>query len=193
LIFFTKKVLIDNTVNHQTNNNKMIDKKVEISLLTNNKKGILSSIMMRGSSVGLMYQNHHLEKLDDQQSRMKITFEGRLNCSQEDLIDSIESHSDIKTIEDISFGNSMNINTSTSLNSGSRFTILRAGYVITPEALKIAEDRLTENLGPSALVLVQEAATKTKHIGDLYVLLSKYLKGKAQKDFLGLVSDLPSE
>ena len=171
----------------------MTDKKVELSLLTTNRAGILSSIMMRGSNVGLMYQNHHLEKLDEQQSRMKITFEGRLNCSQEDLIESIESHSDINAIENISFGKSKNINSSTSLNSGSRFTILRAGYVITPEALKIAEDKLAESLGPStALKLVQEAELKTKHIGDLYISLSKYLRGQAQKDLLALVSDLPT-
>jgi len=171
----------------------MTDKKVELSLLTTNKKGILSSVMMRGSNVGLMYKNHRLEKLDDQQSRMKITFEGRLNCSQEDLINSIESHSDINIIENISIDNSMNINTNTSLNSGSRFTILRAGYVITPEALKIAEDKLTESIGPSALILVQEAATKTKHIGDLYILLSKYLRGKAKTEFLALVTDLKQD
>lgn len=171
----------------------MTDKKVEISLLTTNKSGILSSVMMRGSDVGLMYQNHQLEKLDDQQSRMTITFEGRLNCSQEDLIDSIESHSDINTIENISIDNSVSINTSTSLNSGSPFTILRAGYVITPEALKIAEDRLIESVGPSALILVQEAATKTKHIGDLYILLSSYLKGEAKDEFLALVSDLSTD
>lgn len=171
----------------------MTDKKVEMSLLTTNRAGILSSIMMQGSNVGLMYQKHQLEKLDDQQSRMKITFEGRLNCSQDDLIDAISSHSDINIIENISIGNSMNVNSSTSLNSGSRFTILRAGYVITPEAIKIAENKLSEVLGPAAPILVQAAAAKTKHIGDFYLLLSKHLKGKARENFLGLVSDLPSD
>lgn len=171
----------------------MTDKKVEMSLLTSNRSGILSSIMMQGSNVGLLYQKHHLEKLDDQQSRMKITFEGNLNCSQDDLINAIESHSDIKSIENFSIDNSLSINTSTSLNSGSRFTILRAGYVITPEAIKIAEDRLTQILGPAAPVLVQAAAKKTKHIGDFYLLLSKDLRGTARKNFLALVSDLKSD
>ena len=171
----------------------MTDKKVEISLLTNNKSGILSSIMMQGSNVGLLYQKHHLEKLDDQMSRMRITFEGRLNCSQEDLIHAIESHSNIKAIENFSIDNSCNTNTRSSLNSGSRFTILRAGYVITPEAIQIAEDRLTEVLGPGAPVLVQAAAKKTKHIGDFYLLLSKDLKGAARTNFLALVSDLKTD
>ena len=171
----------------------MTDKKVEMSLLTTNKAGILSSIMMKGSSVGLLYQNHRLEKLDDQQSRMKITFEGHLNCSQNDLIDAIESHADIKSIENFSISNSLNINTSTSLSSGSRFTILRAGYVITPEAIQIAEDRLTSSIGPAAKIFVEAAAKKTKHIGDFYILLSKHLKGNARNEFLALVSDLPSK
>ncbi len=168
----------------------MTDKKVEFSLLTTNRKGILSSIMMKGSNVGLLYQKHHLEKLDDQQSRMKITFEGHLNCSQDDLINAIESHSDVKSIEDFSIGNSSNVNTRSSLDSGSRFTILRAGYVITPEAIKIAEDQMTQSIGPAASVYVDAAAKKTKHIGDFYLLLSKHLKGQARKNFLALVSDL---
>jgi len=171
----------------------MTDKKVELSLLTTNRAGILSSIMMKGSNVGLLYQKHHLEKLDDQQSRMKITFEGRLNCSQDDLINSIESHHDINSIEDFSIDNSINVNTRTSLNSGSRFTILRAGYVITPEAIQIAEDRMKKVLGPGASVLVRSAAKKTKHIGDFYLLLSKNLKGESRKNFLALVSDLKTD
>lgn len=171
----------------------MTDKKVELSLLTTNRKGILSSIMMKGSNVGLLYQKHHLEKLDDQKSRIKITFEGHLNCSQDDLISVIESHADVKSIEDFSIGNSLNVNTRNSLDSGSRFTILRAGYVITPEAIKIAEDQMTQCIGPVASVFVESAVKKTKHIGDFYLLLSKHLKGEARKNFLALVSDLKTD
>lgn len=171
----------------------MSDKRIEMALLTTNKRGNLSSIMMLGNKHGLMYQKHHLVKIDDTQSRMTITFEGSLNCSNDELIDAIITHENISSIENISIDNSANINTNTSLNSGSDYTILRAGYVITPEAIKIAENRLSESLGPAAPILVQSAVAKTKHIGDLYLLLSKELRGEARKKFLALVSDLPPE
>ena len=171
----------------------MSDKRIEMSLLMSNKSGVLSSVMKQGTSHGLMYQEHHLEKLDEAQSRIKITFEGSLNCPQDELVDSIESISAIELIEDISINESSVANFSETINKGTPHTILRAHYVITPEALQIAEDRLTAVLGSIAPYMVEKAAKQTKHIGDLFLLLSKELKGEHRDKFLSLVKDLNTE
>ena len=96
----------------------MSAKKIEMSLLLSNKSGVLSSVMKQGTSHGLMYQKHHLEKLDETQSRIKISFEGCLTCPQDELISSIESIPAIQLIEDISINDSDIANLSETLNKG---------------------------------------------------------------------------
>lgn len=172
----------------------MTNKKIEMSLLISNKPGILAAIMMQGNNLGLMYQKHQLVKLDNDQSRMTIIFEGPLNHSKEVLIEAIEYHTDNCSVDSISITDSLNPNTNpntnSSLTSEARFAILRAHYVITPESLQVAEDKLTEKLGPVAVKLVQSAAAKTKHIGDLFLLLAEELEVEERNEFLSLVTDL---
>jgi len=67
---------------------------------------------------------------------------------------------------------------------------LQAFSVITPESLQIAEEALVDILGPVAPLVVSSAASETKHIGDLFVLLSKELEGQERKNFLSLVDGL---
>jgi len=38
--------------------------KVEITLLDSNKSGVLSSLMVKGGSLGLIYRRQHTEKLN---------------------------------------------------------------------------------------------------------------------------------
>lgn len=54
----------------------------------------------------------------------------------------------------------------------------------------MAEDILFDLLGPVAPILVSSAASKTKHIGDLYLLLSNELEGTDKEEFLSLVDHL---
>ena len=171
----------------------MANKKVEISLLTSNKSGILASIMRQSNSLGLIYQKHQLVKVDTNLSRMDITFDGDLNCSVDEFTDSMTSHPVIHNVVNINIDNSENAEINSNLESGSPFTILRAHYVITPESLKIAEDNLAEYIGAAAATLVEEEAKNTKHIGDLYLQLSKHLDEKERDSFLSLVSNLKSD
>jgi len=62
--------------------------------------------------------------------------------------------------------------------------------IITPESLQIAEDKLSKSLGPVATFLIQSAAEKTKHIGDLFLMLSEELNGSEKTEFLGLVNGI---
>ena len=72
----------------------------------------------------------------------------------------------------------------------SGYAKLRAHYIITPESLEVAVKKLSDALGSDATLLVKTAALKTKHIGDLFLLLSESLEGEKRKSFLSLVSDM---
>ena len=67
---------------------------------------------------------------------------------------------------------------------------LRAHDLITQESLQIAEHKLSNILGPAAPLLIQAATKKTKHIGDLFLMLSNELEGKERSEFLGLVNGI---
>ena len=141
----------------------MTNKKVEITFLSSNKSGTLSAVMLRANGLGLFYQKHQLDKIDESLSRIVITFDGDLNCSVDELTKSIESHDDIYNVENINIANSKNADISSNLESGSPFTILRAHYVITPESLKIAEDN-NMSLAKMSLAFVNERPFLTSNI-----------------------------
>ena len=52
---------------------------------------------------------------------------------------------------------------------------------------------MTAVLGSIAPYMVEKAAEQTKHIGDLFLLLSKELKGEHREKFLALVTDLKTD
>lgn len=182
----------------------MSKSKVEMTLLTSNKSGILSSIMIKGGKVGLMYRRNNTEKLDDDNSRMVVNFEGALSCSKGEFIDEMESHPEIHLVESLSLGDTEGgMSTSASMVSDTPEPILstktpvntsqaklNAHDIISPESLQIAEEKLVSVLGPVAPMLIKSAVSKTKHIGDLYVLLAEELDGQEKADFLSLVSGL---
>lgn len=178
----------------------MSTKQLTMSLLVSDRSGVRSSIMLLGRDLGLMYRTCQLEKLSDNRSKMHVTFNGHLNCSKADLINTMESHPNIYSVVDISddYFDAEAAQTSEiladSLSSDTSPTPsvshLQAFSVITPESLQIAEEALVDILGPVAPLVVSSAASETKHIGDLFVLLSKELEGQERRNFLSLVDGL---
>ena len=183
----------------------MSDEKVEITLLTTNKTGILAKIMMTSAKHGLMVFKNHSDKIDENSSRFSIIFNGTIKTSPDELTQALEAVPDILSVESISANQAANPiqadvsepqNNSTtpeaqSTTPTSQSTDLRAIDVISPEALKIAEDKLSNIIGPVAPMLVESAASETKHIGDLFLLLAKDLENEEEKkDFLSVVSGL---
>ena len=174
----------------------MNENKVEVILLTSNKTGILSSIMMVGAKFGLMLVKNKFLKIDENNYRLFLFFNGKLNCSEYEFSNEITSHSEIYSVESIVLkyidlqGDSSTKSDIHAVESNIVSTNLRAFDLITPESLQIAESKLLNLLGPIASILVESAARETKHIGDLFVLLSKELEGKERHDFLSLISGL---
>lgn len=171
---------------------------VELILTTSKKTGILSSIMMIGVKYGLMLVKNKSTKIDEESTRFLLVFNGKLNSSKSDLSNELESHPDIHVVEqvvlnyseDLSKTSVKNEHIETKLVSNITSKKLQAIDIITPESKQIAVDKLVGLLGPVASMLVESATEKTKHIGDLYLLLSDELEGEEKKEFLELVSGL---
>lgn len=180
----------------------MNTKELVLTLLVSNRTGVTSSLMFIGRKLGLMYRKGQVEKIDDVQSRLLVTFTGDLNCSKADLIYEIESLPHIYSIENISDeyfaeGDSYTSDESAVENSSesnssidSNLANLLAYETITPESLKIAENALVDILGPVAPMVVESAASETKHIGDLFLKLAEELEGGERESFLSLVDGL---
>ncbi len=75
--------------------------KVEITLLVSNKSGVLSSLMVKGGSLGLIYRRQHAEKLNNDNSRLIISFDGELNCDKHQSITTFEEHPEVIKVEKI--------------------------------------------------------------------------------------------
>jgi hypothetical protein len=155
--------------------------------------------MIECDSVGLMYRRMTTEKVSNNVSRLIIYFTGTLECEEASLIKTLEEKPGILSVEDISVFSS-NMKTcalSTQQSSAasiynkavveSSVKLLNAHDIITPNSLRIAEERLVGLIGPVASILVNSASEKTKHIGDLFLLLSRELEGEERNDFLSLV------
>lgn len=174
----------------------MNDNKVQVTIITSNKSGILSSIMLNSHKLGLTYRRNQLTKLDNDKSSMVISFVGKLNCTEAHFIKLMESHTEIHSVENIEIhkeSNSTKVYSSpeeTSEVENTHSLIIRAHDNITPKSLQIAEDRLTALLGPVASMLVESAASETKHIGDLFFLLAEELDDSEKHEFLSIVSGL---
>ncbi len=75
--------------------------KVEVTLLVINKSGVLSSLMVKGGSLGLIYRRQQAEKLNDKSMRIVISFEGELNCNKQESITAFEDHPAVNKVEKI--------------------------------------------------------------------------------------------
>ena len=156
--------------------------------------------MIECDSVGLLYRRMTTEKVSNNESLLIVYFTGKLECEEAYLIKRLEENPEILSVEDISVSSSniKNITLSkqqssvASINNKkavveSSVKLLNAHDIITPNSLRIAEERLVGLIGPVASILVNSASEKTKHIGDLFLLLSRELEGEERNDFLSLV------
>lgn len=180
---------------------------VEITLLTSNQTGMLAAIMKAGAILGLMLSKNKFEKTSEENSTGVILFNGRLKGSEQDLIDSMQALPGVNSVANVSLsyadsglGTAATTHNTpetpkpdTSNSSAPLNTQLRSIDVISADSLKIAENKLVDSLGPVAGMLVESAASETKHIGDLFLLLAKDLDGDERKEFLSLVSGLEAD
>ncbi|MEH6456679.1 MAG: hypothetical protein V7749_10170 [Cocleimonas sp.] len=74
---------------------------VEITLLVSNKSGVLSALMVKGGSLGLIYRRQHAEKLNSENSRVVISFIGELNCNKQQSIKTFEDLPEVFKVEKI--------------------------------------------------------------------------------------------
>ena len=177
--------------------------KVEITFLTSAKSGVLSFIMVACDSVGLMYRTKTTEKVSDNENRLRVFFTGKLEFDESNLIKTLEENPEILSVENISIFSS-NIKTSNLSKqetldapvdtkkpmAESSVKLLNAHELITANSLRIAEERLLGLIGPVAPILVNSASKKTKHIGDLFLLLARELEGEERINFLSLVQGI---
>ncbi len=188
---------------HEMDLNKMIkiNDRVELVITISNKTGVLSSIMSIGVEYGLMLVKNKSIKIDDSTSRLLLVFNGKLNCSEVVFKNELKSHSEILTIDQILLDYPSELKKASLAKEQKDKMLLarktniklQAFDIITPQSKQLAEEKLRSFLGPVASVLIESALTKTKHIGDFYLLLSDELEGKEKRDFLGLVSGLNSD
>lgn len=68
---------------------------VEITLLVSNSSGVFSYLMKKGGSIGLIYRRQHSERLNADNSRIVIFFEGELTCDKKQCISTIEEHPNV--------------------------------------------------------------------------------------------------
>jgi len=82
--------------------------KVEVIVLATDKAGVLSSLMMKGNALGLVYRRNKTEELSGNKQRITISFYGTLNCEKEECIKVLEEHPGVLKIERIAITNTTN-------------------------------------------------------------------------------------
>lgn len=170
---------------------------VEMTLITSSKTGILASIMMTSVKFGLMLSSNKSVPISSNSCRLHLLFNGTLNCSESKFRHEVESFDFVHSVDNL-FTNYSGQDSSNAKNSSDQAvtsltksnTILRSHDIITKESLRIAEEHLMQTLGPVAPILIASATKETKHIGDLYLLLSKSLEGEEKESFLSLATGL---
>jgi len=78
-----------------------MNNKVEVTLLTSNKSGVLSSLMVKGGSLGLIYRRQQAEKIGIDNSRLVLSFDGNLNCNKSESINAFAEHPEVLKVEKI--------------------------------------------------------------------------------------------
>lgn len=165
--------------------------KVLVNILTSNKSGPLSSIMLNGRKAGLMFTSKKTVEVDDNNLRLSVVFEGSLNCHVKEFIKTIESHPEVRMVE--SFSNEeTNMPIIETLAEDKNITIsanskFKAHDSIDTKIIKIVEKKLTDYLGPIAPLLVQSTKPSCFTVGELFASLAKELRGLEKEDFLSLV------
>jgi len=79
----------------------MYKNKIEITVLALNRAGVLSSLMVKGGSLGLLYRRQKAEKINTENSRITITFNGTINCNKHQSIKAFEELSEVIKVEKI--------------------------------------------------------------------------------------------
>ena len=74
---------------------------VEFTLLVSNKPGVLSSLVVKGGSVGLAYRSQQAKKINPDRSRMVISFDGEISCNKQDSITTFEDLPEVIKVEKI--------------------------------------------------------------------------------------------
>lgn len=121
---------------------------------------------------------------------------GQLFLSLGGELDSEEEFSEFMSITDLDhadYEEKQNKRTVTSIQKedlGQPKIQLGAHDSLTPVAIQVAEYRLSKVLGPAASVLVKSAASKTKHVGDFFLLLADDLDGNEREAFLSIVGGI---
>ena len=75
--------------------------KATITLLVSDKPGVLSSLMLKSGSLGLRYRRLKSEKLSNGNTRIAISFDGKLNCDRQQSIDVFKEHPAVIKVEKI--------------------------------------------------------------------------------------------
>lgn len=78
-----------------------MNNKVEITLLVTNKSGVLSSLMVEGGSLGLIYRRKQTEKLNAETSRIVISFDGEIDCDKQKSISTFKELPEVIKVEKI--------------------------------------------------------------------------------------------
>lgn len=75
--------------------------KVKITFLVTDKSGVLSSILLTGDLLGLVFRKQTTTKLETNNSRVKVYFDGEFNCSRKESISRFEEHPKVLKVEKI--------------------------------------------------------------------------------------------
>ena len=75
--------------------------KVKITFLVADKSGVLSSILITGDLLGLVFRKQTTTKLETNNSRIKVYFDGEFNCNRKESISRFEEHPKVIKVEKI--------------------------------------------------------------------------------------------
>ena len=157
--------------------------RVEITIVTVEKAGILGVLMVAIGSLGLIYKKstitpHQTTGLVE----VKLVTVGKLTCSDDDLIRAIDNIPDVDHVQANSFQGA-NRKLDEQLVSESV-----SNDEITPETVLLAEENLRLLIGPAAKFLVKQAMKKAKNVGDLFSILGNEVEcSKDRAQFMSVV------
>ena len=157
----------------------MMKQRVEITIVTVEKAGVLGVLMVAIGSLGLIYKKSMITPhATPGLLEVKLVTVGKLSCSEEDLMNAIESLQAVERIEEISFQGANRKFNEQQISSDE----------ITPETILLAEEKLRLVLGPAAKFLVKKAMKNAETVGDLFSLLGNEVEcSKDRAQFMSAV------
>lgn len=75
-----------------------MNQNIKITVITSNKSGVLSSIMLIGIKNGLVFRSHKFCNREQNLLERILYFEGNLTCSENDLYHKLDAHPEIKSV-----------------------------------------------------------------------------------------------